>query len=145
MEGESMTTKDKLEILKAATRFLYSKSGPDYAFAGCGDTSAILLRVAKELRMRGVRIEFGYVYFQDGPEEGEPNAHAWLWVDGERFDPSKYAHKFKVLQYEPFDPTIHQSDLPECIVEFGRDLIGKWAEKTLEDLHRKGYVKIPHQ
>lgn len=131
----------KLDLLKAATKFLYSKKGPEYGdLGGCGDTVSILIKVAMELRLRGVEMEFGNAYFPDGTAEGDPNAHAWLRVDGKLFDPSQYAHKFRVLKYELFDPEVHQGDLLECIVEFDKNTVAGWAEKTLEYLERRGFV-----
>lgn len=133
---------DKLDLLKAATRFLYSKKGPDYGEdGGCGDTVKILLEVAGELRLRGVEMEFGHAYFPDERDPaGDPNAHAWLLVDGKRFDPSQYARKFKVLKYEIFDPEVHQSDLLECIIGFSEREIEGWAAKTLQYLEKRGFV-----
>lgn len=133
---------DKLDLLKAATDFLYSKEGPEYGdLGGCGDTVNILLEVAKQLRLRGIKMEYGNAYFPaEGIPGGDPNAHAWLTVDGKRFDPSQYAHKFKVLKYELFDPRFDQSDLLECIVEFDKPSIKEWAKKTLEYLEELGLV-----
>lgn len=132
----------KLDLLKAATDFLYSKEGPEYGdLGGCGDSVNILIEVAKQLRLRGVKMKFGNAYFPtEGAPGGDPNAHAWMTVDGKRFDPSQHAHKLKVLKYELYDPENDQSDLLECIVEFDRRSIREWARKTLEHLQGLGFV-----
>lgn len=133
----------KLDILKAATTFLYSKEGPDYGeFGGCGDTTKILIALSERLGLTGVELRYGNAYFpMEGIPGGDPNAHAWLLVDGKIFDPSQYVHGFPVIRYDAFDPSREgefQSDLLECIVGMDEDEIESWADKTLGILQQKG-------
>lgn len=129
----------KLSLLKAATRFIYSE-GPDYGeFGGCGDSAKILLKVARRLRIPGVKLEYGYAYLKEGRDDmtGDPNAHAWLRVDRKIFDPSQYIYGFDVVRYDVYDPRRadeFQSDLLECIVGLGDEEIGMWAQAAIRSL-----------
>lgn len=139
----------KLDILKAATGFLYSEKGPDYGeFGGCGDTVMILLAIARKLGLAGVELQYGNAYFLfEGIPGGDPNAHAWLKVDGKIFDPSRHAHGFSVLKYDAYEPgraEEFQSDLLECIVGFDEDEIEAWADKTLDALQRRGLPDLEY-
>jgi hypothetical protein len=133
----------KLDVLKAATGFIYSEKGPDYGdLGGCGDTVKILMAIAEELALAGVELKYGYAHFpMKGVPGGDPNAHAWLKVDGEIFDPSQLAHGFRVTRYDAWTPARaeeFQSDLLECIVGFNEREITEWKERTLEALMRGG-------
>jgi hypothetical protein len=133
----------KLDVLKAATTFIYSEKGPDYGeFGGCGDTAKILIALSQRLGFSQVELRYGNAYLPTkGIPGGDPNAHAWLLVDGMIFDPSQYAHGFKVIRYDAFTPyraKEFQSDLLECIVGMGEDEIEAWADKTLAAIKLKG-------
>lgn len=129
----------KLDALKKATRYIYSKTKEEFGdFGGCGDVVKILVRVAKLLGMTGVKLEFGYMDLS-GKEDERELGHAWLRVDGELFDPSAWYHKFTPILYDKFDPKQpdrYQSDLLECLIGIDNKEQRRLAEEASEYVAR---------
>ncbi len=73
-----MKTTDKIALLRRAVQWLY-EDDPETFVGGCGDVCDVLRLLAEDLGLDGVCMTGGTT-----PQTGW---HAWLTIDGERYDP----------------------------------------------------------
>lgn len=71
-----------LWLAMRGVEWLYGED-PDFVLGGCSDVSEVLSRF---LKGRGYGAEVLYGRAKKGVR-GEPFMHAWLWIEGEEFDP----------------------------------------------------------
>jgi hypothetical protein len=78
------STKAKIALLRTAAS-LHHEEDPEHFEGGCGDVAMAMKDLADAIGMTGVEIVAGTAAGRPG---AEPVFHAWLTVDGTRFDPT---------------------------------------------------------
>lgn len=129
-----MTRREAVDLAKGIAAYLY-KDDPEHVEGGCSDVSEL---IAAFLERQGVLVRVIYGNARRG-RSGELFMHAWLDIDGERFDPVLWVfYKDKDLaryRYEA-DPGI--ATVLYCEME--EDDEASWME-TLETAWRDGKLR----
>lgn len=112
-------------LAKRAAAYLY-EDDPYYVIGGCSDISEV---IAELLRHRGYVAKVIYGIVKRG-KKGVPFEHAWLNLEGRRFDPVLW-----VVEAQP-ERYIYRSkpevmDALACEVQWQRDNIVPELEKAL--------------
>ena len=86
----SKSINESLTRLQRAAEWL-ADDDEEWAEGGCADLSGILLDYARARRISGVRVVTGWASRKTNAKSGFP--HAWLEVNGVRFDPSAHVNR----------------------------------------------------
>jgi GNAT superfamily N-acetyltransferase len=145
-----LTTEGKRRLLYAAAEEL-RRHDAEVVEGGCGDVVTILEAFAKDVGMSGVEVKSG----QARSRKGRPMLpHAWLTIDGERFDPTwevvlgspgiKYEEDPAVLDMLVCDPEeyveIYVPVVREALIERGITLPEKPVRLGTDDPPRGARV-----
>jgi hypothetical protein len=111
-----------LDLASRAAVFLYQED-PEFVEGGCSDVSEVL---AAWLQKRGFNVKV--VYGTAHRRKQEPFMHAWLDVDGLRFDPVLWVQGFPVDKYVyRVDPGVASALL--CDIETIIEDMMEWLDR----------------